>query len=420
MDYLLEAFFEKERWEKAIEVAYKKGISEKELRLLCDPETRAFIYNKMKNGDYRVAPPHMQEIPKDDGTMRTVYICEPIDRIMLSIANDLLFEKFPEMIHPACKSYQSGIGTGKVVQEISERICKTEGSAEVGWKADLSKYFDSVPRCYIMGLLDNMEMKFGCKSAVIDWIRALYEDDYVFDLEGNLIEKFQSLKQGVATASFFADAVLYEIDDHLSRLNGIYYRYSDDILFVGDDYEEAMSFLRYSLSDMGMMLNPKKVEMIRNDRWFKFLGFNVKGDKITLSKNRVKRFQKEIESRTIKRRTTPQKALNAVNRFLYIGDGTYSWATSVLPIVNVREDLQTMNTFVLDALRAVETGKKKIGGLGSVVDKPDFTILRGRGRNVTANRKKTEKEISGFKSLICMQNAILTSRAVYETLVRQM
>ena len=172
---------------------------------------------------------------------------------------------------------------------------------------------------------------------------------------------------------------------------------------------------------MEMTLNPKKVEVVRKDRWIKFLGFNIKGNQITLSKNRVKSFQKEIEKRTIKQRNiTLKRAINQVNSYLYKGDGTYSWATSVLPIINVEKDIDVLNEYVLDALRACATNKKKIGGLGSVNDREDYTILRGTGKNVTANRNKTDKEIEGYLSIRCMQNALLTRRAVYETLVRNM
>ena len=66
----------------------------------------------MLNGKYQITPPHIAQIPKDNGEFRTVYVNEPIDRIILNIANDLLFDLMPEMIHPACKSYQVGIGSG--------------------------------------------------------------------------------------------------------------------------------------------------------------------------------------------------------------------------------------------------------------------------------------------------------------------
>ena len=110
-----------------------------------------------------------------------------------------------------------------------------------------------------------------------------------------------------------------------------------------------------------------------------------------------------------------------MNRYLYHGDGQgHSWATGILGVVNVREDIDTMNQFVMDALRAVETGKTKIGGLGYDKQGKTGCIVRGRGRNVSANRRKTGDDISGYISLGCMQNAIRTSKAAYDTLVRSL
>lgn len=172
---------------------------------------------------------------------------------------------------------------------------------------------------------------------------------------------------------------------------------------------------------MELTLNPKKVEYLSSEKWFKFLGFNIKGNLITLSKSRLKTFQKEVEKRSIKKREISSvKAKNAINRYLYIGNGEYSWATQVLPIINVEKDIDELNEFVMDCIRACKTGKKKIGGLGSVTDRSDYTVLRGCGKNVKANRLKTEKEIEGYYSIRCMQKALLTDRAAYETLVRCM
>ena len=298
-------------------------------------------------------------------------------------------------------------------------MVKTTG-VEVGKKLDLSKYFDSVPIEYIDEIFDRMETKVG-KSKVIDIVRKYYHTDLCFDVEGNLIEHYQSLKQGCSVASFLADAVLFPIDDAVSKMDVYYVRYSDDLMIIGNHWKAGLDVVSRMLSEMQMTLNPKKIETVRKDRWIKFLGFNIKGDKITLSKSRVKSFQKEIESRTIKQHKTSEKrAVNQVNSYLYRGDGTYSWATSVLPIINVEKDVDTLNQFVMDCIRACATGKKKIGGLGSVNDKDDFTIMRGVGKNVTANRNKTSTEIDGYYSIRCMQNAILTRRAVYDTLVRQM
>lgn len=418
-DFLLQEFFKKERWEQALELGVGKGIDKGELRKLTSPEVRLAMYNAIATDNYEIAPPHQAQIPKDNGDMRIVYVNENVDRVFLSIVNNMFFELFPEFVHKSCKSYQSGIGCGKIVQEVSKNMVKVN-TLEVGFKADLTKYFDTVPIKYIDGIFDRMEDKFG-KSKIIDIVRKYYHADLCFDINGDLIEHYQSLKQGCAVASFLADAVLYHLDEAVSMLPGYYVRYSDDLLYVGEEWGTAFQVVKSILENMNMTLNPKKVEQVYKNRWVKFLGFNIKGDKITLSKSRVKSFQKEIEARTIKQRNISlTKATNRVNDYLYKGDGKYSWATSVLPIINVDKDVDTLNTFVMDALRACATKKKKIGGLGSVSDRDDHTILRGTGKNVTANRSKTDKEIDGYFTIGCMQNALLTRRAVYDALVRTM
>lgn len=415
-DKILEMFFEPERWQYAISKGVDKDISKAQLCQLCKPEVRIAMYEAIRDGRYKICPPHTAKIPKDNGDFRTVYVNEPIDRIFLSIANDLLFELTPYMVHDRCKSYLKGIGCGRVVQEVSRIVCSHDGV--IGWKSDLSKYFDSVPLRYIDEMFDKVEADHG-KSKIIDVIRDYYHCNLYFDEDNNLRESYQSLKQGCAVAAWLADVILYHIDQRMSTMFGGYYvRYSDDMLFLGDRYKEAMDGLRDYLSEMQMTLNPKKVEYLDKEHWFKFLGFAIRGSDISLPKSRLKKFQKEIEARTIKDRDiSPVRAINAVNRYLYKGYDGHSWATLVLSVINVRKDINTMNGFIMDCIRAVMTGKRKIGGLGFIKDQKEGCITRGKGKNVRSNRDKTGTRIDGYISLGCMRNALITSRDVYNTLV---
>ena len=111
--------------------------------------------------------------------------------------------------------------------------------------------------------------------------------------------------------------------------------------------------------------------------------------------------------------------INAVNHYLYKGYDGYSWATSVLPIINVKKDIQTLNAFTMDAIRASITHKTKIGGLGATVNNPDYTIMRGTGRNVTSNKQKIPK-LDNYMTIACMQKALLTSKEAYNTLIMSM
>lgn len=416
-DKILQMFFDIDRWTKAVEKGVDKDIRKDQLILLTDENTRLNMANAMLKGKYEIAPPHTAQIPKENGEYRTVYVNEPIDRVILSIANDLLFDLMPDMVHVSCKSYQTKIGCGKVVTEISHKIADTVTGGYLGWKSDLSKYFDSVPVQFIDMAFDKVEAKHG-HSALIDVLRKYYHCDLYFDEDNNLQRQFQSLKQGCAVASWLADVLLYDLDDELSGMNGFYTRYSDDMLFLGEEYGKAMDVLRNRLEEKTMKINPKKVEYLTMDKWFKFLGFSIKGSMVSLSSSRIKTFQHEIEKRTIgKPGVSLAKAVNAVNRYLYKGNGEFSWATQILPVCNVRKDLNELNKFVMDCLRAVETGKRKVGGLGYVRTKNDGCIVRGKGRNVKANRSKTANNIPGYLTLNCMRNALLTSRAVYNTLV---
>lgn len=419
-DKILKMFFDISRWERAIEKGVDKDIRKDQLIKLTDEHNRLAMAEAMLQGKYEISPPHTAQIPKDNGEFRTVYVNEPIDRVLLSIANDLLFELMPEMIHPSCKSYQQGIGCGKVVTEVSHRIVTATKEGYMGWKSDLSKYFDSVPIRFVDNAFDKVEAKHG-HSALIDVLRKYYHSDLYFDENNTLQSKYQSLKQGCAVASWLANVLLYDIDKVLSQMNGYYVRYSDDMLFIGEDYEKAMNVLEQRLGEMDMKLNPKKVEYLASDKWFKFLGFSIRGAMISLSSSRIKTFQREIERRTIRNpRTTLTKAINAVNRYLYKGNGEFSWATQILPVCNVRRDLDELNKFVMDCLRSVSTGKRKLGGLGYVRTGSDGCIVRGRGRNVKANLSKMAGNIDGYYTIGCMWKALLTSRAAYNTLVKSL
>lgn len=266
-DRILEMFFEKARWQYAIEKGLFKDMNKAVMYQLTTPEARLAMYQRIKSGNYKIMPPHTAKIPKDNGDFRTVYVNEAVDRILLSIANDLLFELMPEMVHPRCTSYQKGIGCGRVVQDVSRIIYSAEGKI-IGWKGDFSKYFDSVPIRFIDWAFDKVEEKYG-KSALIDVIRDYYHTDIYFDEDNNLCEKYQSLKQGCSVAAWLADVILYHLDDKLSKLNGYYVRYSDDTLFVGEDYEKAMDIMKNELYAQMKMCDHKDYENIKaRNRWF--------------------------------------------------------------------------------------------------------------------------------------------------------
>lgn len=424
---LLTMMFEHERWQELLDNATEKGINLKVIKELCYPEERKKLLALILSDQYNVFPPHIAKIPKDTpGEYREVYVNEDRDRIILTLINDCLFELFPHYIHPKCVSYQKGIGTQKVVKQVSDEIVRlSKIKNQIGYKSDFSKYFDTVKIEMIDNVFNRMEEELGFErntEPVINLLKRYYHQDIYFDEKGELCKKYQSLKQGCAVAAFLSCAILYELDEYMSKKYKIYYRYSDDIVAIDKCTNDVVKDINRISGKYGVTLNPKKVEPLYANRWFKFLGFMIKRDKITLSRNRVKKFQKEVEKRSInikKRHNnyTGNKARKEIIRFLYKGE--HCWASSCLGVINVEPDIQELNKFIMDCIRACYTGKLEIAGLGSVTDYPDKTILRGKGKNVTANRNKTGY-IQNYLSVGCLSNNMKMSKVVFEATVRNM
>ena len=316
MDKLLFEFFRPERWEKAIAVAVDKNMPYEQLENYCSKAFREGLEIMLKNNLYDIERPYQQAIPKDDGGTRIVYINEYRDRVILSIINDMLFEFCGSLISERSKAYQTDLSCGKVVREVVSRInnCNLQ---TIGIKADLSKYFDSVPLRFIEQVFDKVEVICG-KSCIVNLLRRYYRNNKCKDVDGNEIEHFQSLKQGCAVASFLANAVLYEMDEEIKTLNNYYVRYSDDILIIGDDWENGKDILERRLNEKELILNPKKVEVLDKSRFFKFLGFMIRGTEISISAKRLKNFQKTI-FHICKTSNSLKDAVRRVNAFLYKG-----------------------------------------------------------------------------------------------------
>lgn len=421
---LLKEAFKEERIMYALKHAQEKKLNPKLIKRFCDPSYRGYVANLIATDSYNMAYPTKRDIPKDDkpGQFRTVFMNEPPDRIVMSLLADTVSDIFKDMIHPSCRSYQKGMGTQQTVCEISKCIEDMDlvGHEAIGVKTDFSKYFDSVLLEKIEEMFDKWEARLGFEKdtePVINMFRRYYKQNEYWDKNGNLRSKYQSLKQGCALAAPLANMLLYDLDEYMSNKYSVYYRYSDDIMCLGGDVDEIVNDINRITSKYGVTLNPKKVEPVYADQWVKFLGFNIKQGYRTLSSPRVVKFKNKIKELTVNQKNiTMKKACQNVMHYLYGGE--HCWADSCLATINVEEDIRQLNLFVLDCIKACGTKKKRIGGIGSTLDRKDYTIVRGKGRNVSSNKEK-EENIENYLSMICLWKALRQSKPLYKSLLLQ-
>ena len=446
-DKLLERMFDHDVWEQMIDKANQKEIDLSIVKQFCNPHVRKRLYEMFITNQLESPPTRMQQIPKDEpGQFRTVFIAEPEYRVIFALINHCLFDLFPDMVHPQCKSYRNGESCGKTVTEVSNamiKLSKITKNRNFAKRYDFHKYFDKVSIDAIMNVFDEIEMRLGFEKntePVMNFLRRFYSSNLVFDLNGKLIEMYTGLRQGVAVSSFLADAILYELDDFMYTKYKYYWRYSDDLICFSEDTSEITNDINKIICKYGVKLNDKKTKDLYVDEFFKFLGFDLCKDKITLSGRRAKKLTKEIYDRTLaKPFITPKQAKENVKQYLYGNGDGYSWSSACFSALrNCDEDILVINNWIMDVLRLCEIRynynlerKKKglqprkikygwddIGGIGVVSNSTSHTLVRGKGSKVRTARERTEKEIEHYMSVGCLLNAYKIAKPVYEACVR--
>lgn len=362
-DDKLALFASKETLEMTIDSAIEKGISPAVVRQFADPERRAYILALMEAGQYRIAPPHIVLIPKPGSSeMRKVYCNEPLDRIICTQIGHVYQRMYGDRIHPACVSYQMGIGVGHIVKRISAYIAAHPNLK--GAKFDIHHYFDNISQ----DARDDALMELNTGSRIDEIVWDYLHDDTVIDEHGEIIKTYKGIAQGFAVSPFLANYLLRDIDAEIAKLDVVYYRYSDDILILGPDFEKARAILYEKLHQKGLTINPKKVVPIDVRTPFTFLGFKIHGERITFSDESIRRFKANIRAHTKTRKDQPlrsevvlRKAIRAINHDLYVAymlnDREFGWAEYMFGIVNVLEDVEMLDRYVKDHLRHVYTGR---------------------------------------------------------------
>lgn len=92
-DKILQMAFQSERWQYAIQKGLDKDINKATLYQLTTPEARALMYQKIRDGKYRIMPPHTALIPKDNGEVRTTGIASHRTRKEDSFTPDCLHQQ---------------------------------------------------------------------------------------------------------------------------------------------------------------------------------------------------------------------------------------------------------------------------------------------------------------------------------------
>ena len=140
VDVKMEMICDKQIWADTIQHGVDKHIDKGLLNTLTNPVGRLAIIEAIEQGRYVIEPPVVQQVPKPNGRIREVFCNSQMDRVVLSVINEIYYRLYSKYIHPSCVSYQKGMGVPKIIKSLVKEL-NTTGK---GYKADLSKYFDNL------------------------------------------------------------------------------------------------------------------------------------------------------------------------------------------------------------------------------------------------------------------------------------
>lgn len=433
--------------ENAILHAHEKGAKLNELNVLMQPQAWDILTESIYENRYSTDITEIHYINKANGMpityeeslklpkVREIYVMQKLDRIIWNMFYQIGYKYLAEMIHPLCVSYKKGESTQTTARKINKALINYGNYSVI--KGDLSKYFDSVPLWVIDEYLDIFEEKYP--SSMWKPIREFYHTDLV-KINGETVERYGSLKQGCAFACLLADIILRDIDEAMSKLNVTYYRYSDDFIIIGrkKDVENAFRMFCSMLNNKGMKLNETKTERHNQNNWFTFLGFRFKREKITFSEKAIKNIRMNIKERTInkckqlKRPLTEneiEKAIDDLQYYFFKGCESHpaGMLTYQFGAINDIHDIQRIDEYCKDCIRACKTNKTELFGLGTSWDDhgiQDIDLEKypyGKGKNVKANYEKYPElpREKGWYSLVHMYNSYIAGKDIYNMEIRK-
>lgn len=419
-DIKMDMLCDKNLWADVIERKVNKKKNKTLLSYLCNPVGRASLIQAIADNRYEIQPPRTSYIDKNTlqyityeqslvtEKVRELFACSnDLDNIVLTLINEIYMKLYKDMIHPACLSYQKGIGVKKIIYEnVLPRLQK----GQTGYKVDISKYFDNVNIETIEELLNSVNTNSPLDKILWD----MYHDNRVYIYKDKeTTERYMSLRQGCPVATFLADICLNDIDTMASSYDVLYVRYSDDLLIIGDKADEILDNIKLMLLPKGLELNPKKVEKISSDKPFTFLGMEINGNEVDMSKESLDRIKREIrhivnplrrmKGKGEERRKLQEKAIKKINwklREAYLqNNSNWGWEAYFFSSINVNKRIQILDFFIKDHIKAIYSGN----------------YVHTRYSRLTSNEQLKEM---GYKSLSMMYNAYKMGPEVYKTLVR--
>ncbi len=168
-----------------------------------------------------------------------------------------------------CCAYRNGQSALQASEVIHSEICRIKKGYVL--KADIHSFFEFIRHDKLREKLRNMTPEEDVIQLIFQFICAKSVDK-----TGNIVEKTIGLYQGLSIAPVLSNIYLNEFDSIVENEVPFYVRYSDDMILLFENREEAEKYkkkLSLYLETVGLELNLNKTTITDISEGFEFLGY---------------------------------------------------------------------------------------------------------------------------------------------------
>lgn len=217
------------------------------------------LWNRLSSGSYFPPPVRAVEIPKKDGSSRTLGVPTVADRIAQTVVRGYLEPSVEPIFHPDSYGYRPGRSQHDALRVCRERCWRQDWVLDL----DLKSFFDSVPHDLVLKAVSHHTDQRWIRMYVERWLKAPLQRE-----DGSLVDRDRGTPQGSAISPLLANMFLhYALDAWMAREFPTvqFERYCDDVI-VHARSERHARYLREviarRLAECGLQLNEQKTRIV--------------------------------------------------------------------------------------------------------------------------------------------------------------
>ena len=228
------------------------------------------LHRRLAENKYQAQPLRRVYIPKEDGKQRPISIPVLEDKLVQSVAVDLLNAIYEQDFLDCSYGFRPGRSQHQALDEVGKVICKRPTSWVL--ELDIKAYFDSIVRENLSEMVRRRVTDGSMLRLIGKWINVGAIDD------GKLIMSETGTGQGQPISPLLANIYLHHILDEWfeeevkPRLRGEAHeiRYADDAILCfqyREDAEKVLEVLPNRFAKFGLTLHPEKTRLIAFGRF---------------------------------------------------------------------------------------------------------------------------------------------------------